>query len=95
MPVSVTGSSVTFKLVRQLSVVVVLVFCTLGYLYGPAASPALRNAAIDQCNDHAQGNYRSFRLSWQVSLYPHWTCWDASRPDEKAVSLGWWTNPFR
>jgi len=95
MPVSVTGSSVTFKLVRQLSVVVVLVFCTLAYLYGPAASPALRNAAVDQCNDYAQGNYRSFRLSWHVGVYPHWSCWDASRPADKAVSLGWWTNPFR
>jgi len=95
MPVSVMGSSVTFRLVRQLSVVVVLVFAVLAYLYGPAASPAMRDTAIDQCNDYAQGNFRSFRLSWNVGVYPHWTCWDASRPETAAISLGWWTNPFR
>lgn len=94
MPVSSTGSSAGFRLVRQLALVVVLVFGVLAYLYGPAASPAMRNAAIDQCNEYAQGNYRSFRLSWNVAAYPHWSCWDASRPQAAAVSLGWWTNPF-
>jgi len=95
MPVSQTGSSVGFKLIRQVSAVVVVTFCTLGYLYGPPASPAMRNAAIAECNTHAEGNYRSFRLGWRVSAHPHWECGDASRPTQKAVSLGWWTNPFR
>jgi hypothetical protein len=54
----------------------------------------MRDAAIDQCNQYAQGNYRSFRLTWKVAAYPHWTCWDASRPEAAEVSLGWWTNPF-
>jgi hypothetical protein len=94
MPVSAVGSNLTFTIVGRLAVGVVAIFCVLSYLYGPAASPALRNAAIAQCNEHAEGNFRSFRLSWQVGVYPHWTCWDASRPEDDAVSLGWWTNPF-
>ena len=94
MPVSAVGASLDFTTIRRLAVGVVAMFCTLAYLYGPAASPAMRNAAIATCNDYAQGNYRSFRLSWEVSMYPHWTCWDASRPENRAVSLGWWTNPF-
>jgi hypothetical protein len=95
MPVSQTGSSVGFKLVRQVAAVVVVTFCTLGYLYGPPVSPAMRNAAIAECNNHAEGNYRSFRLGWRVGVHPHWECGDASRPTQKSVSLGWWTNPFR
>jgi len=95
MPVSLTGSRVAFKLGRQLSVIAVLVFCALAYLFGPAAAPALRNAAANECNDYAQGNYRSFRLSWQVGLHPHWTCRDASRSADEPVSLGWWANPLR
>jgi hypothetical protein len=54
----------------------------------------MRTAAVGQCNEHAQGNWRSYRLSWEVGVHPHWRCADASRPEEKAVSLGWWTNPF-
>jgi hypothetical protein len=94
MPVSAVGTSVGLSGVRRLSVAVVAVFSALAYLYGPAASPAMRDAAIATCNDYAQGNYRSFRLAWEVGVYPHWTCWDASRPDVAPVSLGWWTNPF-
>ena len=94
MGVSLSGSSTTFTTVRRLSVAVVVVFCVLGYLYGPAAAPGMRNAAIRECNDYAQGNYRSFRLSWELTGLPHWSCRDASRPDVEAVSLGWWTNPF-
>jgi len=94
MPVSAVGSNLTFSIVGRLAVGVVAMFCVLSYLYGPAASPALRNAAIAQCNEHAEGNFRSFRLSWRVGVYPHWTCWDAGRPEDDAISLGWWTNPF-
>ncbi len=54
----------------------------------------MRSQAVNECNEHAEGNWRSFRLSWNVSVYPHWTCWDASKPEQKAISLGWWTNPF-
>jgi hypothetical protein len=89
MRVSLSGSDLTFQMVRRLSVAV------LGYLYGPAASPAMRTQAVNECNDHAEGNWRSFRLSWNVGVYPHWTCWDASKPGEQAISLGWWTNPFQ
>ena len=54
----------------------------------------MRKAAAGECNDHAEGNCRSFRLSWTVGVLPHWSCWDASRPQKDPVSLGWWTNPF-
>jgi hypothetical protein len=94
MQVSLSGQSLTFQMVRRLSVVVIICFVVLAYLYGPAASPAMRNQAIAECNDHAEGNWRSFRLNWNVGVYPHWTCWDASKPMKKAISLGWWTNPF-
>ena len=94
MGVSLSGSDVTFSAVRRMSAFVVVVCAVLGYLYGPAFSPAMRTAAVGQCNEHAQGNWRSYRLAWEVGVYPHWTCADATRPSEQAVSLGWWTNPF-
>lgn len=94
MPVSASGSTLTFAMVRRLSAVVVVAFCLLAYLYGPALAPGTRSAAIDECNRHAQGNFRSFRLTWQVGARPHWVCADASRPDGEPVSLGWWTSPF-
>ena len=95
MPVSLSGSDMSFAIVRRIAVGVVAVFVVLCYLYGPAASPAMRNQAVNECNNHAEGNWRSFRLSWNVGVYPHWTCWDASKPEQKAISLGWWTNPFQ
>ena len=94
MGVSLSGSDVTFSAVRRMSAFVVVVCAVLGYLYGPAFSPAMRTAAVGQCNEHAQGNWRSYRLSWDVGAYPHWMCADASRPREASISLGWWTNPF-
>jgi hypothetical protein len=95
MGVSVSGSDLTFTTVRRMAVAVVAIFCTLFYLYGPAASPTLHDAAISECNDHAEGNWRSYRLTWHVSVYPHWTCGDASRPAKREISLGWWTDPRR
>jgi hypothetical protein len=94
MGVSVSGSSLTFTMVRRSTIAVIAIFVVLSYLYGPAVSPAMRTAAIGQCNDHAEGNWRSYRLSWKVGIYPHWLCADASKPNRSAVSLGWWTNPF-
>jgi hypothetical protein len=82
------------RTVRQISVAVIAVFVVLAYLYGPAFTPGFRNAALTECNDHAEGNFRSYRLSWHVGVYPHWSCWDASRPDAAPVNLGWWTNPL-
>ena len=66
------------------------------YFYGPPVTPALRAAATEACNEYAGGNFRSYRLEW-VSWpgdNPHWSCWDARKPMEKAISLGWWVNPF-
>ena len=94
MRVSLSGSDLTFAMVRRLAVGVIVVFVVLGYMYGPAASPAMRTKAVDECNAHAGGDYRSYRLSWNVDWHPHWVCWDANRPRTPAVSLGWWTNPF-
>jgi hypothetical protein len=94
MAVSAVGTSLTFNMVRRLAVAVVVIFCVLSYLYGPATTPALRDSAMNKCNNYAHGNYRSFRLGWEIGLHPHWTCWDASRPEKDQISLGWWTNPF-
>lgn len=94
MGVSASGSDRTFTTVRRLGAGVAVVFVVLAYLYGPAVSPAMHTAAIGQCNDHAEGNWRSFRLTWVVGVYPHWSCSDESAPTENAVSLGWWTSPF-
>jgi hypothetical protein len=95
MGVSVTASStVTTNLIIKALVSVAVVLATLFYLYGPPATPALRDAAVAKCNDHASGNYRSFRLDWQVGFHPHWTCWDAGKPQSAEVSFGWWVNPF-
>ncbi len=85
---------VSSQFIRRALAATAVVVATLFYLYGPPATPALRNAAVAWCNDHASGNYRSFRLSWHVGVHPHWTCWDARRPAEPDVDLGWWVNPF-
>ena len=94
MAVSAVGQNLNFDVVRRLAVGVVVVFAALTYLYGPASSPTLHKAAAGECNAYAEGNFRSFRLSWTVGVLPHWSCWDASRPQKDPVSLGWWTNPF-
>ncbi len=46
MRVSLSGSDLTFAIVRRIAVGVVAVFVVLCYLYGPAASPAMRNQAV-------------------------------------------------
>ena len=94
MGYSLSGSSTTFTVVRRTAALVVVAFLVLSYFYGPAYAPAVHNAAIAECNDYAQANWRSYRLTWEVSATPHWVCADASRPDENAISLGWWTSPF-
>lgn len=94
MAVSAVGTTFTFAMVRRLAAAVVVIFAVLGYLYGPAAAPAMHNAAAIECNTYAQGNFRSFRLTWEVGVYPHWSCLDASRPTKDPISLGWWTNPL-
>lgn len=65
------------------------------YLYGPPVTPTFRAAAVSACNEHSGGNFRSYRLHWDFGTRPHWSCWDASRPQQNAVSFGWWVNPFR
>ena len=95
MGVSATATStISFTTIKRMAVAVVVIFATTYYLYGPAATPAVQSAAVAKCNNYAQGNFRSFRLGWQVGFHPHFTCWDASRPDLPEVSFGWWVNPF-
>ena len=94
MAVSAVGTNLTFRMVRRTGRRGRACLLVLGYLYGPAATPALRDSATNECNAYAHGNFRSFRLAWQVGVRPHWDCWDASRPNKPEVDLGWWTNPF-
>jgi hypothetical protein len=94
MGVSASGSSLTFQMVRRITVAVIAVFVVLAYLYGPPFTPGMRDGAVAECNSQTHGNFRSFRLSWRVGVYPHWSCWDAGHPDRDPVNLGWWTNPL-
>ena len=89
-----TGLSMTS--VRSFLVVLAIFGAFAVYFYGPPVTPALRTAANEACNEHAGGNFRSYRLEWVSGPgnNPHWSCWDASNPMEKAVSLGWWVDPF-
>ena len=48
MAVSAVGTNLTFNMVRRLAVAVVVIFCVLAYLYGPAATPAMRDAAVGE-----------------------------------------------
>ena len=81
---------------RSMLVVIFVLLGTIVYFYGPAVTPRVAEAAAARCNDHANGNFRSYRLEWVSGpgSTPHWSCWDASRPQERAVNLGWWVNPF-
>jgi hypothetical protein len=82
--------------VRSLIIVFTVFLGAAIYFYGPPVTPALRAAATAECNDYAGGNFRSYQLHWVTGpgSTPHWQCWDASRPTEKAISLGWWVDPF-
>ena len=97
MGVSATGArGLSMSSVRSLLIVFAIFFGFAVYFYGPPVTPALRAAATEACNEHAGGNFRSYRLEWVSGPRnaPHWSCWDASRPTETAVSLGWWVSPF-
>jgi hypothetical protein len=96
MGISTTGSNRWSMSSFKTTLTVVLLLLGLGiYLYGPPFTPRLHAAAVRACNDHAGGNYRSYRLSWHVGVGPHWTCWDASRPSEQPVDMGWWVGPLQ
>jgi hypothetical protein len=97
MGVSASGrTGLSVRSVRSLFVVFVIFAAFAVYFYGPPITPAVRAAATEACNEHAGGNFRSYRLDWVSGpgSTPHWACWDASRPQERAVSLGWWVDPF-
>ena len=90
MGVSVTGAGVSMSTVRTVAVALGVLVGAAFYFYGPLVTPLMHAAAIASCNDHAGGNYRSYRLSWEVGAEPHWSCWDAGDPAKPAVNLGWW-----
>ena len=95
MAVSAVGANLNFDLIRRVAVGVVVGFVLFAYFFGPATAPLLRQSATARCNAYAAGDFRSYRLHWNVGLLPHWTCWDASRPERDPISLGWSPNPFR
>jgi hypothetical protein len=95
MAVSLTGARMSMSTLRR-SLVVVVAACVLGfYVYGPAVTPVMRAAAVSSCNELAGGSFRSHHLEWQVSVRPHWSCWDLRDPGEPPVDMGWWVSPRR
>lgn len=97
MGISAIGQSgLSTRSIRSMLIVIFVLLGTAVYFYGPLVTPTVAQAAVDECNEHAGGNFRSYRLEWVTwPDEPHWSCWDARSPQEKAVSLGWWVNPFR
>ncbi|CAN5267470.1 hypothetical protein BH18ACT9_BH18ACT9_10980 [soil metagenome] len=97
MGVSATGQNgVSTRSVKSLLVVIAVVLGFAVYFYGPPVTPAFRTAASERCNEYAGGNFRSYQLDWVSGPgnTPHWSCWDSSRPQKRATSLGWWVDPF-
>ncbi|HEX6515917.1 MAG TPA: hypothetical protein VF049_10090 [Nocardioidaceae bacterium] len=91
MGVSATGSSeLPMRSLRRTLAVLAAAFAVGFYLYGPLVLPASHAAAETSCNQRVGGDFRSFRLSWEVGTRPHWLCWDASAPAKPAMNLGWW-----
>ena len=97
MGVSATGQTgLSMRSVKSVFIVFAVFVGFAIYFYGPPVTPALRTAASQECNEYAGGNYRSYQLDWVSGpgSTPHWSCWDQSRPNKAAISLGWWVSPF-
>ena len=97
MGVSAVGQpGLSMRSMRSFLFLLVLLIGVIVYFYGPLVTPTVASAAQDECNEHAGGNFRSYRLEWVSGPgnRPHWSCWDASRPRRDPVDLGWWVNPF-
>ncbi len=97
MGVSATGQTgLSIRSVKSLFIVLVVCFGIGVYFYGPPVTPAFRSAANEACNEYAGGNFRSYQLDWisAPGSTPHWSCWDERRPQKRAISLGWWVDPF-
>ncbi len=91
MGVSVSGGTGrSMATLRTVFAVVGAASAVAFYFYGPLVTPLMHAAAVSSCNEHAGGDFRSYRLSWHVGTRPHWTCWDARDPVKPAVDLGWW-----
>ncbi len=94
MAVSAVGTNLTFRMVRRLAGVVVLVFLVLGYLYGPAATPALRRLRDERVQRPRARRLPQLPAGLAGGRPSALDCWDASRPNKPDVDLGWWTDPF-
>ena len=97
MGVSALGETgLSTRSIRSMLIVITVLVGTFIYFYGPLIMPPVKSAAIAECNDYSGGNFRAYRLSWESwpATDPHWACWDARNPEEKAISLGWWVSPF-
>jgi hypothetical protein len=96
MGISASGANgLSMSTIKTIFIVGALLVAAGFYLYGPPVTPSLRAAAVSACNEHAGGNFRSYRLHWQTGRSPHWSCWDAGNPERLPVNYGWWVNPFR
>ncbi len=97
MGISAVGETgLSKRAVRSMLIVIFALIGTSIYFYGPQVMPRVERAAVAECNEYAGGNFRAYRLAWVTwpDDDPHWACWDARNPQEKAISLGWWVNPF-
>lgn len=98
MGVSATGKTkFTNSNVAKLLVTFLIVLGGVFYFYGPLMVPALKNGAIDTCNELEGGNFRSYRLEWvswtlDRQVLPHWECTSISTEgkNRKPVDLGWY-----
>jgi hypothetical protein len=89
--VGVSGRSLAR--IRNAAIGIGLVGGVAFYLYGPAVTPALHEAAATECNELTSGNYRSYALEWVVGVRPHWLCGDRRDLAKAPVDLGWWVTP--
>ncbi|MGA9749602.1 MAG: hypothetical protein WBQ50_19285 [Nocardioides sp.] len=97
MGISADGESgLSMRALRSMLLVVVVLVGTFIYFYGPSLMPPVQRAAVDQCNESTGGNFRAYRLTWVSwpETRPHWSCSDARNPEQEAISLGWWVDPF-
>ena len=96
MGISATGQAgLSMRAVRSMLVVIFVLLGTFYYFYGPLITPRIQEAALAACNEHAGGNFRSYRLEWVSwpETDPHWSFWDARKPAQRPISLGWWVTP--
>ena len=81
-------------MVRRLAVAVIAIFVVLAYLYGPAASPAMRTEAIAAVQRPRRGQLAQLPADLERRCLPALDVLGREPPGGERLSLGWWTNPF-